>query len=87
MSDEKLRSVKNDWYVGAARRNIDGIAIAEPIMVWGRVKRHSTRGKGGGDDLFSTLSLFTVISLGRPSSPSEPMDRAATRERLCRNVP
>lgn len=57
---------------------MDGIAMAEPIIVCGLVNRHSTRGKegllsvdvdcdgGGGDDLlFSSPSLFPVtISMG-----------------------
>lgn len=57
-SDAKLRIVKKDRYVGAARRKMDGIAIAEPMIVCGQVNRHSTIGKGGVGD-------FRLIVVGR----------------------
>lgn len=82
--------MKNDWYVGAARRKMDGIAMAEPIIVWGRVKRHMTRGKGGvddEDDVFPTSSSEEVGSTGKSSSPSAPTDKAETCERFFRRVP
>lgn len=69
---------------------MDGIAMAEPIIVWGRVKRHKTRGKGGvddEDDVFPTSSSEEVGSTGKSSSPSAPMDKAAIRERFFRRVP
>jgi len=74
MSEAKLRTVKKDLYVGAARRNIDGMAIADPMMVCGRVNRHSTTGKGGVPD-FSSASgdelspPFTLMSAGTLPSP------------------
>ena len=43
---------------------MDGMAMAEPMMVCGRVKRHITRGKGGGggvdDDFLSTATAPTT---------------------------
>ena len=50
ISEAMQRHVKNDWYVGAASKKIDGIAMAEPMIVCGRVKRHNTKGNGGFSD-------------------------------------
>ena len=69
---------------------MDGIAMAEPIIVWGRVKRHKTRGKGGvddEDDFFVFTSAEEVGSTRKSSSPSAPMDKAETCERFFRRVP
>jgi len=40
--------VKKDAYVGEASINIEGIAMADPMRVCGRVKRHKTIGNAGG---------------------------------------
>ena len=69
---------------------MDGIAMAEPIIVGGRGKRHMTRGKGGvddEDDVFVFTSAEEVGSTGKSSSPSAPTDKAAIRERFFRRVP
>jgi len=49
--------------VGAAWRKMDGMAMADPMRVCGRVNRHRTMGKGGDDDDFCDDSAFPLISI------------------------
>lgn len=70
ISTAKVRHEKKERYVGDARRNRDGTAVAEPISVCGRVNRHKTAGKlvdrvGSDRDSASqdSLSLFTLLSV------------------------
>jgi len=48
--------------VGAARRKMDGMAMADPMRVCGRVNRQRTMGKGGDDDDFCDDNAFPLIS-------------------------
>ena len=70
--------MKKDAYVGAASKNIEGIAIAEPIIVCGRVNLHNTRGNGVSFVLICGVSLVDVLIISMGSlSPSEPIDVAS----------
>jgi len=42
---------------------MDGMAMADPMSVCGRVNRQRTMGKGGDDDDFSDDSAFSLISI------------------------
>ena len=83
-SEATLRHVKNDEYVGAANKNIDGIAMALPIIVWGRVNLHNTRGNGGFVDLLLSCGFIVdvspfVVSIGKSSSTPIEIDDAPRR--------
>jgi hypothetical protein len=50
------------------------MASADPMIVWGRVNLHRTKGKGGLEDSFSAAAGMTVVDVSRSTDDERRQD-------------